>query len=48
VRLELGARAQHLLRDVAAAKDDFYDKALEVFRYIVPNQGEVCTCPSAR
>src|SRR5262249_18180486 len=32
--------------DVAAARDDFYDKALEGFTLFALNQGEVCTCPS--
>jgi len=47
VTLELGGKSPNIfLADVAAAKDDFYDKALEGFTMFALNQGEVCTCPS--
>src|SRR6201994_2088003 len=45
--LELGGKSPNIFfEDVAAAKDDFYDKALEGFTMFALNQGEVCTCPS--
>ena len=45
--LELGGKSPNIFfDDVAAAKDDFYDKALEGFAMFALNQGEVCTCPS--
>ncbi|HEY3259595.1 MAG TPA: aldehyde dehydrogenase [Pseudonocardiaceae bacterium] len=47
VTLELGGKSPNIfLADVAAAKDEFYDKALEGFTMFALNQGEVCTCPS--
>ena len=47
VTLELGGKSPNIfLEDVARARDDFYDKALEGFTMFALNQGEVCTCPS--
>ena len=47
VTLELGGKSPNIFfADVAAADDDFYDKALEGFSMFALNQGEVCTCPS--
>jgi aldehyde dehydrogenase len=47
VTLELGGKSPNIfLADVARARDDFYDKALEGFTMFALNQGEVCTCPS--
>ncbi|MBV9650909.1 MAG: aldehyde dehydrogenase [Pseudonocardiales bacterium] len=47
VTLELGGKSPNVFfEDVAAAQDDFYDKALEGFTMFALNQGEVCTCPS--
>ncbi|MTD13832.1 aldehyde dehydrogenase family protein [Nakamurella sp. YIM 132087] len=47
VTLELGGKSPNIFfANVAAAKDDFYDKALEGFTMFALNQGEVCTCPS--
>jgi aldehyde dehydrogenase len=47
VTLELGGKSPNVFfADVASAKDDFYDKALEGFTMFALNQGEVCTCPS--
>ena len=47
VTLELGGKSPNIFFDsVAAANDDFYDKALEGFTMFALNQGEVCTCPS--
>ena len=47
VTLELGGKSPNIFfADVAAANDDFYDKALEGFVMFAFNQGEVCTCPS--
>ena len=47
VSLELGGKSPNIFfSDVAAAKDAFYDKALEGFTMFAFNQGEVCTCPS--
>src|SRR5271163_3185118 len=47
VTLELGGKSPNIFfEDVAAAKDDFYDKALEGFTMFALNQGEVCTSPS--
>ncbi|WP_433163455.1 aldehyde dehydrogenase [Kribbella sp. CA-247076] len=47
VTLELGGKSPNIFfDDVAAAHDDFYDKALEGFTLFALNQGEVCTCPS--
>jgi aldehyde dehydrogenase len=47
VTLELGGKSPNIFfSDVAAAQDDFYDKALEGFTLFAFNQGEVCTCPS--
>jgi aldehyde dehydrogenase len=47
VTLELGGKSPNIFfADVASARDDFYDKALEGFTMFALNQGEVCTCPS--
>ncbi len=47
VTLELGGKSPNVFfDDVAARKDDFYNKALEGFTMFALNQGEVCTCPS--
>jgi aldehyde dehydrogenase len=47
VTLELGGKSPNIFfADVAGARDDFYDKALEGFTMFALNQGEVCTCPS--
>ncbi|MEW5964621.1 MAG: aldehyde dehydrogenase [Pseudomonadota bacterium] len=47
VTLELGGKSPNIFfEDVAAADDDFFDKALEGFAMFALNQGEVCTCPS--
>ncbi len=47
VTLELGGKSPNIFfADVADARDDFYDKALEGFTMFALNQGEVCTCPS--
>src|SRR6202522_2427561 len=47
VTLELGGKSPNIFfADVAAERDDFYDKALEGFTMFALNQGEVCTCPS--
>ncbi len=47
VTLELGGKSPNIfMADVAAADDDFLDKAVEGFVMFALNQGEVCTCPS--
>jgi aldehyde dehydrogenase len=47
VTLELGGKSPNIFfADVAAADDEFFDKALEGFAMFALNQGEVCTCPS--
>jgi aldehyde dehydrogenase len=47
VTLELGGKSPNIFfEDVAAERDDFYNKALEGFTMFALNQGEVCTCPS--
>jgi aldehyde dehydrogenase len=47
VTLELGGKSPNIFfADVAAARDAFYDKALEGFTMFALNQGEVCTSPS--
>ena len=47
VTLELGGKSPNIfLEDIARARDEFYDKALEGFTMFALNQGEVCTCPS--
>jgi len=47
VTLELGGKSPNVFfEDVASARDDFYDKALEGFTMFALNGGEVCTCPS--
>jgi aldehyde dehydrogenase len=47
VTLELGGKSPNIFfDDVAAADDDFFDKAIEGFVMFALNQGEVCTCPS--
>ncbi|WP_407318690.1 aldehyde dehydrogenase family protein [Isoptericola halotolerans] len=44
---EAGGKSPNVFfSDVADARDDFYDKALEGFTMFAFNQGEVCTCPS--
>ncbi len=45
--LELGGKSPNVFfEDIAAADDDFLDKAVEGFVLFAFNQGEVCTCPS--
>jgi len=45
--LELGGKSPNVFfADVAAADDDFLDKAIEGLVLFAFNQGEVCTCPS--
>src|SRR5207344_1865541 len=45
--LELGGKSPNIFfPDVAAADDDFLDKAIEGLVLFAFNQGEVCTCPS--
>src|SRR5580692_7032363 len=47
VTLELGGKSPNIFfADVAAERDDFFDKAIEGFVMFALNQGEVCTCPS--
>lgn len=47
VTLELGGKSPNIFfSDVAAADDEFFDKAIEGFVLFAFNQGEVCTCPS--
>ncbi|MGE4371295.1 MAG: aldehyde dehydrogenase [Xanthobacter sp.] len=47
VTLELGGKSPNIFfNDVAAADDDYFDKAIEGFVMFAFNQGEVCTCPS--
>ncbi|ANQ86107.1 aldehyde dehydrogenase [Azoarcus olearius] len=47
VTLELGGKSPNIFfQDVAAADDEFFDKAVEGFVLFALNQGEVCTCPS--
>ncbi|RCS22916.1 aldehyde dehydrogenase family protein [Phyllobacterium salinisoli] len=47
VTLELGGKSPNIFfKDVTAADDDFFDKAIEGFVMFALNQGEVCTCPS--
>ncbi|NMF87771.1 aldehyde dehydrogenase [Aromatoleum petrolei] len=47
VTLELGGKSPNVFfEDVAAADDEFFDKAIEGFVLFALNQGEVCTCPS--
>jgi aldehyde dehydrogenase len=47
VTLELGGKSPNVFfEDVAAADDDFFDKAIEGMVLFAFNQGEVCTCPS--
>ena len=47
VTLELGGKSPNIFfADVAAADDDYFDKAIEGFAMFALNQGEVCTCPS--
>ncbi|MCT8002033.1 aldehyde dehydrogenase [Sphingomonas sanguinis] len=47
VTLELGGKSPNIFfADVAAADDDYLDKAIEGFAMFALNQGEVCTCPS--
>lgn len=45
--LELGGKSPNIFfPDIAAADDDFLDKAIEGLVLFAFNQGEVCTCPS--
>ena len=45
--LELGGKSPNVFfEDVAAADDEFFDKAIEGLVLFAFNQGEVCTCPS--
>ncbi|MEJ8837311.1 acetaldehyde dehydrogenase ExaC [Ramlibacter sp. AN1133] len=45
--LELGGKSPNIFfDDVAAADDEFLDKAIEGLVLFAFNQGEVCTCPS--
>ena len=45
--LELGGKSPNIFfDDIAAADDDFFDKAVEGLVLFAFNQGEVCTCPS--
>jgi aldehyde dehydrogenase len=45
--LELGGKSPNIFfDDVAAADDEFMDKAIEGLVLFAFNQGEVCTCPS--
>ncbi|MBK1614588.1 aldehyde dehydrogenase [Rubrivivax gelatinosus] len=45
--LELGGKSPNIFfEDVAAADDDFFNKAIEGLVLFAFNQGEVCTCPS--
>ncbi len=45
--LELGGKSPNIFfADIAAADDDFFDKAIEGLVMFAFNQGEVCTCPS--
>ncbi len=45
--LELGGKSPNIFfADVAAADDEFFDKAIEGLVLFAFNQGEVCTCPS--
>jgi aldehyde dehydrogenase len=47
ISLELGGKSPNIFfEDVAAARDDFYDKALEGFTMFALNQGESCTSPT--
>ncbi len=47
VTLELGGKSPNIFfADVAAADDDYFDKAIEGFVLFAFNQGEVCTAPS--
>ena len=45
--MELGGKSPNIFfESVAAADDDFFDKAVEGAVMFALNQGEVCTCPS--
>lgn len=47
VTMELGGKSPNIFfESVAAADDDFFDKAVEGAVLFALNQGEVCTCPS--
>ncbi|CCG41236.1 aldehyde dehydrogenase [Magnetospirillum molischianum] len=47
VTLELGGKSPNVFfDDIAAADDEFLDKAIEGFVMFALNQGEICTCPS--
>jgi len=47
VTLELGGKSPNIFhKDVVAADDAYFDKAIEGFVLFALNQGEVCTCPS--
>jgi aldehyde dehydrogenase len=45
--MELGGKSPNIFfESVAAADDDFFDKAVEGAVMFALNQGEICTCPS--
>lgn len=47
VTMELGGKSPNIFfPSVAAADDDFFDKAVEGAVMFALNQGEICTCPS--
>jgi aldehyde dehydrogenase len=47
VSMELGGKSPNIFfESVAAADDEFFDKAVEGAVLFALNQGEVCTCPS--
>lgn len=47
VTMELGGKSPNIFfESVAAADDEFFDKAVEGAVMFALNQGEVCTCPS--
>ena len=47
VTMELGGKSPNIFfESVAAADDEFFDKAVEGAVLFALNQGEVCTCPS--
>jgi len=47
VTMELGGKSPNIFfPSVAAADDEFFDKAIEGAVMFAVNQGEVCTCPS--
>jgi len=47
VTMELGGKSPNIFfESVAAADDDFFDKAVEGAAMFALNNGEICTCPS--